>query len=162
MLRPDFTHVGIGVTTHAPYGPKELLATLIFSRRPSLGEALWSDQDALAALIGFRERQGQPTPLEDESLLEAAKAGMQAFVDRNVSKEAAIDESARQLADTRGVCAAFVEILELEQLKTFPAVHDPNLEALAVSLTARAEGERVVLHVLMLFKARPGASVACE
>jgi uncharacterized protein YkwD len=162
MLRKDFTHVGIGVTTHAPYGRPELLATLLFSRRPSLAETLSTDEEALESLAGYRRAHGGSALEENERLIRAAKAGMEAFAERNASKEAAIDTSGEQLAGLADVCAAFVDVLEISQLENFEALYDPNLESLAVSLTARAAGDTVVLHVLMLFKARPGKVVRCE
>lgn len=162
MLRPDFTHVGIGVTTHSPYGREELLATLVFARRPSLAEVLKTDEEALDLLTEYRKERGGAALSSDPRLTEAAKTGVQAFVEFGASEEEAIDASGQDLVGMGDVCAAFVEVLELSQIRDFPALADPNVESLGVSLTAQPAGDSVVLHVLMLFKARPGTTVHCE
>lgn len=162
MLRNDFTHVGIGVTTYAPYGRQEILATLVFSRRPSLAETLKTDEEALEVLAKYRRKRGQPDLSANPRLSGAAKMGMAAFTDQGVSKEQAIDVSAGALEGIGDVCAAFVEVLELYQLRNYPALSDPNLESLGVAVAARSAGDGVVLHVLLLFKARDGSTVHCE
>jgi uncharacterized protein YkwD len=152
MLSPTFTHVGIAIV---PSG-EQILATLVFGRRPSLHAAPWTAQRAVAAIAAVRKaRRLEPVPI-DPILRAAAEAGVKAFASGGAKAAFAESHAALQREVERSgherppACVHSFELLQPDQIGDLPVVVEPLLRRMGLGTTTRTDGKATWLVLLLL------------
>ena len=155
MLDPRFTHVGVGVA--ATNAEPQLLATLVFARRPDPSR-LTAGQ-VVERIASLRRGKRVPPASVDPVLQAAAAAGVAAFATGTApSKEQAmaVTEATLRRDDRRlglaraGGCAEWLEILELDDLQEVPLLVSPGLHKLGLAVTLKPSGRPAPLIVMIL------------
>jgi len=169
LLRPEFTHIGIGVALVDSAGHRLFAATELFGRRPLPEEVRQTPQAILEAIQRYRAGKRLTPARVDPVLAAASDAGVRAYVssmDQMQAIRAAqgvlqADAQRRRRARPKG-CLNFVEILERAQLADLPLVFDPRLVAVGVGA---AVVENVVpprLAVLIVAEGTQAAPLECK
>jgi len=136
MLLPEYTHVGIA----AEKSDSGLLVTMNFGRRPNPADVPTTTAQVEAAVADLRSKQGLRPFTPDPVYRGAAQAGADKLADGAEPKDVgqAIESGvAREVARLRSSrpngCTRYLELLELEQLKTVPELFSPDLVRLGLA-----------------------------
>lgn len=152
MLSPTFTHVGIAIV---PDG-EQILATLVFGRRPDPLAGPWTGKQAAEDIAALRKSRGLGPAQVDPALRAAADAGMKvyakggakaAFAEANAALQREVDRTGKGRPAT---CVRLFEIVHPDQLAELPVTLDPKLRRIGVATTTRPEGKGTMLVLLML------------
>jgi uncharacterized protein YkwD len=173
ILRPDFTHVGIGVTLQpgiVRQQPK-LIATELFGRRPPPEAARQTPESTLSAIQSLRAKHGMGAVRIDAVLSSAADSGMRAYLSTNPPSGPRANQAAigalQSHANKTGknypsLCFGIEEMLELPQLEQVSMLSDPNLLALGFSSKVLEDGGVPRLLLVVLFEGSEKAPIACR
>jgi hypothetical protein len=133
----------------------QILATLVFGRRPSPLAAPWTAKEAVEAIAALRKARGLEPVRVDPALRAAAEAGARvfaksgaksAFAEANAALQREVDRS----GGSRAPCVRLFEIGHPEQLAEVPVVLEPELRRMGVGIATRSEGKATLLVLLML------------
>jgi uncharacterized protein YkwD len=153
MLRPEFTHVGIGAAST----DNSLFVTMNFGRRPGAAALPVSAQQVEAALTALRAEKGVPPVSFDPTYQVVAQAAAVAF--GNGDERSEIDEvvartlrreADRLKKDIPGSCIVMLELLELTQLRDVPLLTQPESRRVGVGTQPRASEKGRSLATVML------------
>jgi uncharacterized protein YkwD len=142
MLDPLFTHVGIGVSFRELPSGRQLVATLLFARRPRPEEARQDAASILRAIHALRKDRSLPALRSDPGLDRVALAAIKGYVSQSPpSQEAAAQAASRALQAevnrvrrTIATCTSLIEILDRTQLSDVPLLANPAAENLGVAV----------------------------
>jgi uncharacterized protein YkwD len=159
MLGAKFTHVGIGVAFR-PGEAGDLLATLVFARRPPPPSAPLTPAVATTFISSLRRTKGAPGALAvDPVLQKSAEAGI-AFLTANqaatpdqaiAAAQAELVRESRRLHLNRGaVCLELVQVLELDELEQDPLLFQRRPMKIGLATATRQIGQALKLFVLVL------------
>jgi uncharacterized protein YkwD len=152
MLSPMFTHVGIAIV---PDG-EQILATLVFGRRPDPSITSWTARQAIDAIAALRKSRGLEAVPVDSGLRAAAEAGVKvygrggakaAFTEANAALQREVDRTGMNRATT---CVRLFELGQPEQLPELPVVLEPKLRRMGLAITTHTQGKVTMLVLLML------------
>lgn len=154
MLRPAFTHVGIGATS----SDDGLVVTMVFGRRPD-SATVPKDAAALrSALASLRREKNLSPPKDDPIYGNAAQAGAEVLASGGQQSEIvrAVEQALRKEVKRHGSgrpasCILALEVLEPVQLTELPGVLSPALRRIGVGARLREDNKgRRLATVLML------------
>ena len=155
MLRPDWTHVGIG----ARKGHVGIVVTMLFARRPSAAALPTSAAQVEAAVSALRAAKNLPAASVDPIYRTAAQAGADAYAagadqkDMFKAVQSALEREVNRLHAARpGACQQAFELLELSTLSEVPALSDPGLRRYGVGAHIRRDSKGARLSTLFLFE----------
>jgi uncharacterized protein YkwD len=152
MVSPQFTHVGIAVV----HDGEQILATLVFGRRPDLAAPAPSAAEAMASIAKGRRAKGLPPAQEDPVLRAGAAAGAKAFARGGAdaafaAAQAAVTSEVRKRGvDRQAGCVRLFEVLDRDQIGGLPTVLGPHLRRVGVGVATRTDGKTTWLEVLIL------------
>jgi uncharacterized protein YkwD len=158
MLRAGFTHVGIGVGAR-PGDAGDLLATLVFVRRPRPPSGPVTPPAATAVIASLRRAKGVPPVAVDPVLQGAAEAGLAALPDPGAASseqaiaaahDAFVREAKRLHLGRRRLCIELVRVLELEELERDPILMQPGLAKIGLATATKQAGKVVKIGVLVI------------
>jgi len=158
MLRPDWTHVGIG----ARKGEGGLVVTMVLARRPNPAALPTNAAQIESAVSALRAGKNLPAASVDPIYRVAAQAGADAYAkgedEKGISKavHAALEREVNRLRSSRaGACQQTLELLELSVLSEVPVLSDPGLRRYGVGAHLRRDGKGARLSTLFLFEGMP-------
>ena len=144
MLRPEFTHVGIG----AGKGTSGLVITLAFGRRPQPSALPASAAEVEAAITKLRAEKQLPFASPDAVYRVGAQAGANALAAGGdaaaigAAIQTAMQREVNRLHTSRaGGCTQSLDLLELAQLGEIATLLQPGLRRFGVGAKLR-EDER--------------------
>jgi hypothetical protein len=158
MLGAKFTHVGIGVGIR-PDEARELLATLVFVRRPRPPSAPLTPAHVTSFISSLRRAKGVGPIRVDPVLQRAAEAGVavltaggEAQPDRAIdtAHAALVNESKRLHLGRRSACIEVGQALELEDLERDPLVMQPRPLTVGLATATKQVGRIVKIFVLVV------------
>jgi uncharacterized protein YkwD len=158
MLRPEFTHVGIGVLD----GPGGLMVTMNFGRRPKPADVPTTAAQVEAAIAALRSERSLPVVAVDPVYRAGAQAGADAVangdsaadIERSIA--AAIQREVDRLRSSRpATCSSSLELLELSQLASVAPLSHKNLRRIGVGAHVRRDAKGARLTTLILFEGVP-------
>lgn len=160
MLRADFTHVGIGVGMR-PGDAGDLLATLVFVRRPRPPTAPVTPSAATAAIASLRRAKGVAPLAIDPTLQSAAESGLATLPDPGAASSdqaiAAAHDALVRMAKRAGahiggrrLCIEFARVLELDELDRDPILMQPRLAKVGLATATKQIGKAVKIAVLVI------------
>jgi hypothetical protein len=155
LLRPDWTHVGLG----ARKDDKGLIVTIVFARRPSPAALPTSAAQVEAAIAALRAAKNLPQSSIDPVYRASAQAGAEAYAkggdDGDIAKasQAALDREVNRLHTSRsGGCQQKLELLELSTLNDVLVLSQPGLRRLGVGAQVRRDSKGSRLSTLLIFE----------
>ncbi|MEI9938616.1 MAG: CAP domain-containing protein [Pseudomonadota bacterium] len=158
MLRPDWTHVGIG----ARKGDDGLAVTMVFGRRPNPAALPASAAQIESAVAALRASKNLPLASVDPIYRAAAQAGADAYAngkeERDIVRAAqsALDREVNRLHSGRpGGCQQALELLELSTLSEIPALSEPGLRRYGVGAHMRRDSKGARLSTLFILEGVP-------
>jgi uncharacterized protein YkwD len=158
MLRADFTHVGIGVGMR-PGDAADLLATLVFVRRPRPPSAPVTPSAAAAVITSLRRAKGAAPIAVDPLLQGAAESGLAALPDPGAAlsdqaiaaaHDALVAQAKRRHLGRRALCIEFVRVLELEELERDPILMQPALAKVGLAAATKRVGNTTKIALLVI------------
>ena len=158
MLRADFTHVGIGVAMR-PGEAADLLATLVFVRRPRPPSAPVTPSAAAAVISSLRRAKGAAPIVVDPVLQDAAESGLAALPDPGAAPsdraiaaahDALIAQAKRRHLGRRALCIELVRVLELEELERDPILMQPALAKIGLAAATKQVGNTAQIALLVI------------
>ena len=158
MLGAKFTHVGIAVGVR-PGEAGELLATLVFARRPRLPSEPVTPALVTRALSSLRRAKGAGPVNVDPVLQHAAEAGIAVLNAQDTAQPdgaiaaaqaALIAESKRLHLGRRSVCIAVGQLLELDDLEQDPLLLEPRPLKLGLAPALKQIGQATKIFVLVV------------
>ena len=158
MLRAEFTHVGIGVGAR-PGEAGDLLATLVFVRRPRPPAAPITAATAAAVIASLRRAKGAAPVSVDPVLQGAAEAGLAAVPDAGAAPpdraigaahDALVREGKRLHLAGRSVCIELARVLELDELERDPILMQSRLAKIGLATATQQVGKTVKISVLVI------------
>jgi len=158
MLRADFTHVGIAVETR-PGDAADLLATLVFVRRPRPPATPVTPSAATAVIASLRRAKGVAPVAVDPVLQKAAESGLAALPDPGgassddaiaAGHDALVREAKRTHMGKRALCIEFARVLELEELEHDPILMQPRLTKIGLAAATKQLGKTMKIGVLVI------------
>jgi len=136
MLLPDYTHVGIA----AEKSDSGLLVTMNFGRRTNPEDLPTTTAQVEAAVRELRSKQGLSPFTQDPVYRAAAQAGADKLAGGGEPKEVdqaiqsgVVREVNRLRSSRPNGCSRYLELLELEQLKSIPELLSPDLGRLGLA-----------------------------
>jgi hypothetical protein len=159
MLRPEFTHVGIG----ADKNENGLVVTLVFGRRPRSDALPTSAEQVAKEVVALRAGKGLIAPSSADSVYGAgAQAGADALVDGarpsdigGAVQSALQREVNRQRTSRAGGCIASIDLLELAQLKEIPSLVSPQLRRFGVGAKVKRDDKGARLATVFMLEGVP-------
>jgi uncharacterized protein YkwD len=157
MLRPEFTHVGIG----ARKNDNGLVVTMVFGRRPSPAALPTSAAQIESAISALRASKNLAAAAIDPIYRTAAQAGADALADGDDSKVGKVVQTtiAREVnrlhSDRAGGCIQTIELLELNQLNDIPALSLPALRRFGVGARVHRDDKGVRLSTVFMLEGVP-------
>jgi uncharacterized protein YkwD len=158
MLGAKFTHVGIGVGLR-PGDSGDLLATLVFARRPPPLSTPVTPAQATAVISSLRRAKGSGPLRVDATLQKAAEAGIRVVAAGGaVSPDQAVDaahdalvrESKRLRVGRHAICIALAQVLELDELEQDPILLQPRPLTVGLGTATRQIGQVTKIFVLVV------------
>jgi uncharacterized protein YkwD len=158
MLGAKFTHVGIGVGVRSGEAG-ELLATLVFARRPRLPSEPVTPALVTSALSSLRRAKGAGPVHIDPVLQRAAEAGIAVLGGGDAAQPdgaiaaahaALVAESKRRHLGRRSVCIAVGQLLELDDLEQDPLLLQPRPLNIGLAPATRQIGQATKIFVLVV------------
>jgi uncharacterized protein YkwD len=160
ILRPVYTHVGIGAAT----GDRGLIVTQMFGRRPPAGSLPTTAAQVEAAVAALRAAKQLPPVSIDRILRAGAQAGADARAagaeDKDLDK--AVAAGMQRETNLRGnpraggeACFRGAELLELTQLELFPVLAHPKLARLGIGARLRRDARGARLITVFMFDGAP-------
>ncbi|HEY7370799.1 MAG TPA: CAP domain-containing protein [Polyangia bacterium] len=158
MLRADFTHVGIGVGMR-PGDAADLLATLVFVRRPRPPSAPVTPATAAAVISSLRRAKGAAPVAVDPVLQDAAESGFAALPDPGAAPsdraiaaahDALVTQAKRRNLGRRALCIEVVRVLELEELERDPILMQPALAKVGLAAATKKVGNTTQIALLVI------------
>jgi uncharacterized protein YkwD len=172
LLRPDFTHLGIGVVLKPQaHGRPLLVITELFARRPPGSEARLTQARVLEEIQRARAAAGLPRVEFDSALSRAAQSGLGALSPKDPgTRQRAMDASFKYLqAEVNRTrqnrppsCGVYVEILEGSQLAQFPFAVNPKLHRIGIGLLLIEEPGKNRLALLLIGEGTPASAMDCK
>ena len=155
ILRPDWTHVGIGVTK----GDDGLVITEVFSRRPNPAALPTSAAQVESAVAALRAGKSLPVASVDPIYRAAAQAGADAYAkgegepDIFKAVQSALDREVNRLRSARpGGCQQALELMELSTLSEVQALSGRGLRRYGVGARIRRDSKGARLSTLFIFE----------
>ncbi len=158
MLRPEFTHVGIG----ARENQGGVVITLLFGRRPDPRDLPTSAAQLEAAIVSLRAEKNLQEAKFDSIYRVAAQAGADAFADDGnpgaigkAVESALVREVKRRQSGRPSACIEALELLELSQLTQFPGLSQPALRRIGVGARLHRDSRGARLSTVLLLEGVP-------
>jgi uncharacterized protein YkwD len=160
MLRPVYTHVGIG----AAIGARGLIVTQMFGRRPPPGSLPTTAAQVEAAVAALRAAKQLPPVSMDRIWRAGAQAAADARAAGAESKDLdkAVVAGMQRETNARGNphpgvagCFRGAELLELTQLELFPVLVHPKLQRLGIGARLRQDERGARLVTVFMFDGIP-------
>ena len=158
MLRPDFTHVGIG----AEESPSGITVTLVFGRRPPAASVPTSAAQVEAAIVALRAGKNVPAVKLDGIYRVSAQAGADVYANggdaEDIGKaiESALSREVNRLRASRpAACTLSIELLELSQLEQINALSLPSLSSMGVGARIHRDGKGTRLSTVFVLHGVP-------
>lgn len=158
LLKPYFTHVGIGVVEKKP----GLIATFNFGRRVSPALLPTGTAQVEAAIAALRANKSLPAARIDTVYRAGAQAGAvevaegeeQAAVDGAIA--AGMKREVDRIRQGRpAACTYVVDLLELAQLEQIPALSHPKLRSFGVGAKLRTDQRGSRLSTVIVYDGVP-------
>ena len=158
MLRADFTHVGIGVAMR-PGDARDLLATLVFVRRPRPPTAPLTPAMAATVIASLRRAKGVAPIAVDSVLQGAAESGLATLADPGAASsdqaiaaahDALVQQAKRVHMGRRALCIEFARVLELEELEHDPILMQQRLAKIGLATATKQFGKTTKIAVLII------------
>jgi uncharacterized protein YkwD len=158
MLGAKFTHVGIGVAVR-PGEASDLLATLVFARRPPPPSSPITPAVATAVLSSLRQAKGAVPLHVDPVLQKAAEDGIAVMTaagaatpDQAIAAahEALVRESKRLRVARRTVCIELIRVLELDELEHDPILLQRRSMTIGLATATKQVGAALEIFVLVV------------
>jgi hypothetical protein len=176
ILRPHFTHVGIGVLIEKnEFGGPQLIATQVFGRRPAPSEARQTTETVVAAIHQLRKVQGLPAAHVDPVLAAAAEAGLGALTShRPTDAESAARKLAGAVSGVIGshvkrsgearsnACTIYIQILERLQLAAHSELLDPRLARFGVAVRVLEDDQGPRSALVLVLQGAGTSPLACK
>ncbi|HWZ91348.1 MAG TPA: CAP domain-containing protein [Polyangiaceae bacterium] len=158
MLRPEFTHVGIG----ARKNDNGLVVTMEFGRRPSPAAMPANAAQVEAAIVALRAAKNLPAAGVDPIYRAAAQVGAEAYAngadEGEIGKavQSTIGREVDRLHSSRaGGCLLATELLELSQLSDAPGLSLSGLRRFGVGARVRRDSKGVRLSTVFVLEGAP-------
>ncbi len=158
MLRPDFTHVGIGAQRH----DTGLIVSLEFGRRPPAESLPKTAAQVEAAIAALRFAKNLPPVHIDPVYRAGAQAGAEAWA--SGADQAGVDQAIasglrREVERLHGgrpaACSQSVELVELAQLEQIATLSQPARRNLGVGAHLRTDKHGSRLSTVILIQGLP-------
>jgi hypothetical protein len=153
MLLPDYTHVGIA----AEKGDGSLVVTMNFARRPDPASVPTSSAQVEAWVRDLRSQRGLKPYEPDPVYRGGAQSGADTLASGAEPKEvgeaveAGLVREVNRLRSSRpSACILHLELLELAQLATIPALLSPDLGRLGVGTRVHEDGKGKRLSTVLV------------
>jgi uncharacterized protein YkwD len=155
MLRPDYTHVGIG----ARKGADGIVVTLMFGRRPNPAAMPTGVAPIESAVSALRASKSLPAANVDPIYRAVAQAGADAYAnsgdvsDIGKAVQVALAREVNRWHSSRpGGCEQSLDLLELSQLNEVPALAQAGLARYGVGARVRRDRKGARLATVFIFE----------
>jgi len=158
MLGAKFTHVGIGVGVR-PGDANDLLATLVFARRPPPPATPVTPAVATSFVSSLRRAKSAAPIRVDPVLQKAAEAGIAALKGDGpvvpdkalaAAHDALVQESKRLHVGHHAICIELVQVLELDELEQDHILLQQPPMTVGLATATRQIGQAVKIFVLVV------------
>jgi uncharacterized protein YkwD len=171
MIDASFTHVGIGVSfDERPHGPRKLVATLLFGRRPAPDDARMDAAAVTDALQELRKARKLPAVRIDHVLWQAAAAGGKSLASGAAkTPEQALSAAGRELQNqvnrtrqSRVSCQTYFELIDRAQLAEVPILMRPDVVNVGIGTAPLEDAAGPKLGVVVMAAGAGPQAIECN